>query len=579
MRRVLPILSLLLLSPRALGDASDEPPALSHYLRDPAPWLALRANSDQRQPVYMGLSPRDLVLGMPRLKNPVLRASLRALGNTQFKYIASRLREPSVEIEAWPMQEWQGRQTWAMAHWRKTGQTRWTWLHDGLVGKPLAGDQPQPVLPHNLDPQLPNQAKQIFADFLSLPGLYDKPLFGECVWTRKHDDAIQQAWIDPDQVAAARTQQSAYHHMLCRAIGQPARFNEIPQTFVIKVHGAEVTWPAQIRWQSEPGTASIAETSTEQVAREPAGWPADFQVRYASDIQILSGQTEAEYSSMGRSLRTRFTHKNSADAKNQLLDIVSYLEYRYRQLGIVTERESFTWRDIQQANLIAKIPAAPGGHKLPPIVMADHIDTAFCEDVFARSGERVSAPGADDNMAATAALLQAGQRFAGQRFPREIWLYHLTGEEFPGDDLGARVATSGWLRRKQAIGGIVLLDMIGYRKKPDRIFQINAGTSAESMRIAQVAMSISIKNRNGYSPVLRAPFDSKSYLYNTDGLIFSEAGYPVILFNEHINRLENLDRPHYHQSTDALRTLDLDYASTVAQNAILTVAALAAQSP
>ena len=40
-------------------------------------------------------------------------------------------------------------------------------------------------------------------------------------------------------------------------------------------------------------------------------------------------------------------------------------------------------------------------------------------------------------------------------------------------------------------------------------------------------------------PTLRPRFDDKSYLYNTDGLVFEEAGYPVLFLNEHINRWEN----------------------------------------
>ncbi|MBL9006385.1 MAG: M28 family peptidase [Myxococcales bacterium] len=581
MRRIVFFLSLFLLPPRALSYSTSEPPPLSQYVRDPAPWLSLKANSEQRQPVYLGSSPRELVLGKAKSEYPLLQHPLQTLGISHVRHIAATLKETNLEFEAWPVLEWQGRQTWAFARWRKTGTTQWIWLSDSILKKPLPGDQPQPILPRNLDPANAKQSNAIFADFLTLRDLYDKPVFGECIWTAKKDERITQAWLDPDLVSQARRDIKSYQSLLCRAIHQPARFNDAPRTFVLRLHDNQVLWPHEIRWQPAR-TADLATTEIQSEHVVPTiTWPEDWHTHYAMDIEILSGQREAEYKNKNKQVRTKFVNKNSADPKNQLLDIVSYLEYRYDRLGIKTEREAFAWRDIPQVNLIAKIPGKHSADKVPPVVMADHIDTAFCEDIFQRSKakSRISAPGADDNMAAAAALLQAAQRLAGQHLEREIWLYHLTGEEFPGDDLGARVATSHWLQRKQDITGIVLLDMIAYRKKNDPLFQINAGTSKESQRLAELAFSISLRNKGTYTPVLRPAVDARSYLYNTDGLIFADAGYPVVLFNEHINRLENLDRPHYHQSTDVTSTLDLDYAATIVRSAILTVAQLAAQRP
>ena len=581
MRRLIPLLFLCLLPATAQSDAVAEPPALSTYVRDPAPWLSLKANSEQRQPVYLGLRPAELVFGNLPPAAPVLRDALRSLSEKQIRSVISYIKQPDIEIEAWPVLEWQGRQTWALARYRKPGDTSWTWLQEHMAKKTLPGDLPPPVLPVRLDPSMPPQWKRIAADFLTLDDLYEKPLFGECVWTQKADARIVDAWLDPDQVATARANPGNYTDKICFAINQPARFNGKPQTFIIKIHGPQVTWPPQIVWQADTAAPTEASPATVQVDTTELSWPSDWPKRYAADIAVLSGQADAVYQHNGNAQRTRFINKNSADAKNQLLQIVDYLESRYQQLGLRTQRESFVWRGIPQANLIAKLPGRHPASSHAPIILADHIDTAFCQDRFSASGnqDRVSAPGADDNMSATAALLQAAQVLSQARFDREIWLYHLTGEEFPADDLGARVATSGWLRRKQAIGGIVLLDMIAYRKKRDPIFQINAGTSRQSQNIAQVAYAISMRNKGPYTPVLRGPFDDRSYLYNTDGLIFSDAGYPVVLFNEHINRLENLDRPHYHQSTDTPSTLDIDYASTIVRSAIQTVAALAQRTP
>jgi hypothetical protein len=59
--------------------------------------------------------------------------------------------------------------------------------------------------------------------------------------------------------------------------------------------------------------------------------------------------------------------------------------------------------------------------------MADHYDTAFCEDVFEDTGQRISTPGADDNVSGSVALLMAAITLRHLKFCNEIWLVHFTG--------------------------------------------------------------------------------------------------------------------------------------------------------
>ena len=94
------------------------------------------------------------------------------------------------------------------------------------------------------------------------------------------------------------------------------------------------------------------------------------------------------------------------------------------------------------------------------------------------------------------------------------------------------------------------------------------------MRIAKMAIDAS-SAATRFQPVLRSRYDPRSYLYNTDGLIFSEAGYPVVYFNEHINRLENFFRKGYHHTTDTSKKMDWPYATDIGKAAIQTAAAMA----
>ena len=78
---------------------------------------------------------------------------------------------------------------------------------------------------------------------------------------------------------------------------------------------------------------------------------------------------------------------------------------------------AYTWSDGWLRNQGAEprerdlIVIIPGRHRDRAVIMADHYDTAYMEDRYReranRSGPRLSAPGADDNGSATAALLMA----------------------------------------------------------------------------------------------------------------------------------------------------------------------------
>ena len=141
-----------------------------------------------------------------------------------------------------------------------------------------------------------------------------------------------------------------------------------------------------------------------------------------------------------------------------------------------------------ERNLLIVIP---GRNRRQAVVMGDHYDTAYMEDVYGYgakdgSGARLAAAGADDNHSATATLLQAAPiflRLAREgRLERDVWLLHLTGEEFPADCLGARhfcqALVEKTLRLRRADGsdldlsgtqvvGALVMDMIAHNREHD----------------------------------------------------------------------------------------------------------------
>jgi hypothetical protein len=270
----------------------------------------------------------------------------------------------------------------------------------------------------------------------------------------------------------------------------------------------------------------------------------------------------------------------------------------------------------------------PGKNRKEAVVMADHYDTAYMADVFdpalGGSGARISAAGADDNHSATATLLLAAPVFLNMSkkglLERDVWLLHLTGEEFPSDCMGARnfcqhvVQKTLAMRRSDGtlkdlsgveIKGILVMDMIAHNRDNARdIFQIAPGKTAASLHLAQQA-HLACNAWNAGVPgwnegperkgcqrgqritdirlmpkkalhlkvegEIRTWEDPHSTLYNTDGMIFSDTGIPVILFMENYD----IQRKGYHDTYDTMENIDLDYGAAVSAIAVETIARIA----
>jgi hypothetical protein len=286
-------------------------------------------------------------------------------------------------------------------------------------------------------------------------------------------------------------------------------------------------------------------------------------------------------------------------------------------------------RLLEERDLIVVIP---GRDRSRAVVMSDHYDTAFMLDRYdpdyGGTGARLAAAGADDNHSATVALMQAAPIFLEMSRARklgcDVWLIHLTGEEFPQDCLGARhlsqILVEGGVQVRLPKGrwhdlsdvrvqGLYVLDMVAHNNdhEPD-IFQIAPGTGRPSLWLAEQAHRATetwnaacerwnkrtgrrglgrsrrstdpkkIPDKAAFLPVrgeVRLPANPRSTLYNTDAQIFSDAGVPVVLFMENYD----IDRTGYHDTHDTMENIDLDYGSAVTAIAIESVARAATEKP
>lgn len=282
-----------------------------------------------------------------------------------------------------------------------------------------------------------------------------------------------------------------------------------------------------------------------------------------------------------------------------------------------------------ERNLLVRIP---GRDRKRAVIMADHYDTAYMYDWYEKeyggTGARLSAPGADDNCSATVALMLGAVPFLELsrqgKLACDIWLIHLTGEEYPAEGQGA-CRLCQWLVEKTLalhianrkpqdlskvrVQGLYVLDMVAHNNSKDRdVFQIAPGVSRESLWLAYQAhvaaetWNLSTEKWNRQAPRMRAGqgkrsrdgkslpplarhlplhgevrlhFDTRSTLFNTDGQMFSDVGVPVVLFMENYD----IQRVGYHDTHDNMTNINLDYGAALAAITIESVARAATETP
>jgi hypothetical protein len=291
------------------------------------------------------------------------------------------------------------------------------------------------------------------------------------------------------------------------------------------------------------------------------------------------------------------------------------------------------WADNQTGRTHERdlLVVIPGRDRRRAVLMADHYDTAYCSDRFDKQeggdGARIAAPGADDNAAATAALMLGARAFLDLsrrgKLGCDVWLVHLTGEEFPAESLGARhlarclvegrleLQLPGGKRRDLSgvrVQGVYVLDLIAHNVRKERdVFQISPGAGPLAMwlayqaHLANEAWNAAVpawnrrwrrglgRGRRSRNPrkvppaaaflaldgQVRPAYDPRSTLYNADARVFSDAGVPAVLLMENYD----INRSGYHDTKDTVGNINLDYGAAVAAIAIEAVARAATEEP
>ncbi len=574
------------------------------------PWIEAPGQYEQSFPLFLAAKPKDLAFGQGYdQKTLFLPANLEELGSKQFSALLQvldqdhKLVHNKVEFLIWPAIDSDGQFNWVFAQWRMDRSHPWKWLDISQVSEKekkykqtrmrrSALESLNPIMPQKYHPfKNADDYEAIFADFLEFSGpgaLYQKASFGDCVWVEKETLKVVDAWLQPGFSRTDRELKKAKlvaEDVVPYCVAQPPFAGAEQIAFVFSNDwNFENSRGYKIQWFQNPPETLKPLVHELQIPK--VNWSTKYLDEFRKDVRIFSGEIPVEFEKNGRKHEVSFKIKGSFEPRNDLEAMVDYLENRYASLNVKTYRQRFNWRGIKQSNLIALIKGQNSGPNEPKVVAIDHIDTAVAEDIFEKTGKRVTVEGASDNVTATATLLRAAEVLKNFTPKYDILLVHLTGEEFPSDGLGAwhflseAFQDKGTPVSKIKIKAVIVADFIGFHHPEENKFQINPTFSGESLQIARLALDAADKMipKRGKSPiwemVYRPRHHPSSGVFNTDLMEFEYMGIPGLLFNEYLDyssdNLRKMD-PHNHQSHDVPQNIDYSYASEISKVIIETI--------
>jgi len=219
----------------------------------------------------------------------------------------------------------------------------------------------------------------------------------------------------------------------------------------------------------------------------------------------------------------------------------------------------------------------------PPIAKTDNPLPRLC--VGAHLDSRPDTPGADDNASAVAALLEIARLLGDDRpdDPRlelELVAFDLEENGMLGGREHARLAREAGIDLR----GMISLEMLGYcdhqpnsQQLPRSLVGLYPDTGDFIAIIGNQNSTELIETaRQGMSTVAELPVETLQVPENgtllqatrlSDHSPFWDAGFPALMITD----TSFLRNPHYHQATDTLETLDLEFLHAVTEGCVQAV--------
>jgi len=244
--------------------------------------------------------------------------------------------------------------------------------------------------------------------------------------------------------------------------------------------------------------------------------------------------------------------------------VQEYIRQQFAQWGSV-EIHTFVVRGKSCKNLILNLSAQAVGpnQDLPPILIGAHYDAV------------PGTPGADDNATGVAVLLELARKFAAEPAKYPLRLVAFDMEEY--GLLGSAEYAGLLHQQQQPLRLMISLEMLGYCNstpgsqiypRPLEKFYPNQGDFIAligNLRTIRDLISLSRSIRKVGVSSQWLPVPNRGLIVRqtrlSDHAPFWDLGYPAIMVTD----TAFLRNPHYHQPTDAIATLDLDFLTGVCQ--------------
>jgi hypothetical protein len=250
-----------------------------------------------------------------------------------------------------------------------------------------------------------------------------------------------------------------------------------------------------------------------------------------------------------------------------LLMATRYVYEQFSETGLDVTYHEYEWGDYRWRNVVAEKRGLVDAGEI-------YLITAHLDDM----PEGPLAPGADDNASGSVAVMMAARLLATHSFAYTVRFVLFTGEEY--GLLGSDAYAADCAARGERIRGAINLDMIGYNigRPVYDVYALSGDDpgAPESRHLAELFSDVTALYDLDLVPRSMA-IDFYPLVGGSDQWSFLDRGYPAILVSENFSGGEF--NPHYHQISDTLSILDLDYCADLTRASIATMAHLAQVLP
>ena len=250
--------------------------------------------------------------------------------------------------------------------------------------------------------------------------------------------------------------------------------------------------------------------------------------------------------------------RNPFTRPEQLEKTAQYLSSQFEAMGLKVTQETVEYEGTRSCNILGQTPGDPDANGL--FVLAAHYDSV------------PDTPGADDNASAVTALLEIAHDLCQTPLPKPIVFCAFTLEEY--GFIGAKHFIQHDLKRKNQISAMISLEMLGfinttpgsqtyppyvdasqYPDTGDFIAVVGNEPSAGLAQAIAKGMMRSVPALKVETLVVPGQGENFTEVRLSDHSPFWDAGIPAVMITD----TAFFRNPNYHQPSDTLETLDLEF--------------------